>query len=413
MNQKIYDIIVIGGGPAGMMAAGRAAELGKSVLLLEKNPKLGKKLLITGGGRCNITNNKPEMKTLVSSYRDKPKALFSVFSQYSVNETLDFFHSRGLETKVEAEDRVFPITDKAESVWQVLVDYISETGVEIRHNSAVSGISKNEIENQFEIRVNNEVLKSKSCIVATGGRSRPETGSTGEGFEWLKSLGHKIIDKNLALVPVSLNDKWTRQLSGFSLSDIKISVFQDGVKHGSKTGKMLFTHFGVSGPAVLNLSSTIGELLNYGAVNLEIDLVPDLDQSQFKDELYKLMESESNKKIKNTLRNLIPGKLVLPVLELAKVNPEKFNNIVNKEERKSLIKIIKGIPLSVKSLLGANKAIVSSGGVEIDEVNFQTMESKIVENLYLVGDVLNIDRPSGGYSLQICWSTGFVAGSSV
>jgi predicted Rossmann fold flavoprotein len=410
MNSEAWDIIVIGGGPAGMMAAGRAAELGKSVLLLEKNQKLGKKLLITGGGRCNVTNNKPEMKVLVSSYRDKPKALFSVFSQYSVNETLDFFHNRGLETKVEAEDRVFPITDKAESVWQVLLDYITETGVEIRHNLAVSGIVKNETEDLFEIKVNNEVLKSKSCIVATGGKSRPETGSTGEGFEWLKKLGHKIIDKNLALVPVSLNDKWTKQLSGFSLIDIKVSVFQDGIKHGSRTGKMLFTHFGVSGPAVLNLSSTIGELLNYGSVNLEVDLVPDLDQSQFKDELYRLMEAESNKKIKNTLRNLIPGKLVLPVLELAKVNPEKFNNIVNKEERKSLIKIIKGIPLSVKSLLGANKAIVSSGGVEIDEVNFQTMESKIVENLYLVGDVLNIDRPSGGYSLQICWSSRYVKG---
>lgn len=411
-KNKIWETVVIGGGPAGMMAAGRAAELGKSVLLVEKNSSLGKKLLITGGGRCNLTNNKPEMRDLVSSYKNKPKALFSVFSQFGVDDTLEFFNSRGMETKVENEGRVFPTSDSAESVWDVVVNYIKKGGVKIQTNTTVTKLSVEKTTNQIKIHTQDGVLKAKKCIVATGGTSHPETGSTGDGYKWLKDLGHTIIDNNFALVPIALTNKWVKDLSGVSIQDAKINIIQDGKKLESRSGKMLFTHFGISGPIVLNMSSKVGDLIQYGDVILELDLVPDFDYAQLRREFHDLLARESNKKIKNTLDELIPAPLIPVVLELTKVDGDKPNHSVSKDDRICIMKLIKGIKLYVKGLLGADKAIVSSGGVKIDEVNFQTMESRIIPNLYIIGDVLNIDRPSGGYSLQICWASGYVAGGS-
>jgi predicted Rossmann fold flavoprotein len=410
--KKIWDAIVIGGGPAGMMAAGRAAERGKTVLLLEKNRGLGKKLLITGGGRCNLTNYKPEMNTLVASYKGKPKALYSVFSQFGVEDTLNFFHSHGLGTKLEAEGRMFPITDKAESVWEVLVDYIQTRKVGIQTGAAVTGIAHDAATELFTIKLKDDSLLAKSCIVATGGTSHPETGSTGDGFKWLRTLGHTIIDNNFALVPVALKDNWVKNLSGVTLQDIKLNVVQDGKRHDSRSGRLLFTHFGISGPTVLNLSSKIGDLLQYGEVIVELDLLPDLDHTALKAELYELLATDNNKKIKNSLGKLIASSLVDPVLIEADVDGEKANNSITREERVRLIQLMKAMPMHVQKLLGADKAIVSSGGVKIEEVNFQTMESRLIPGLYVVGDVLNIDRPSGGYSLQLCWATGFVAGNN-
>lgn len=411
-KNKTWDVIVIGGGPAGMMAAGTAAENGKEVLLLEKNTSLGKKLLITGGGRCNVTNLKLEISNLVSSYKDNPKPLFSVFSQFDVEKTLEFFNQRGMETKVEAENRVFPTSNQAESVWKVLNEYLDTNKVQVQTNSAVNKIILDKESNIFEINLENEVMRAKSCVIATGGTSRPETGSTGDGFKWLKGLGHTIKKNNFALVPISLKDQWVKQLSGIALQDIKISIFLDGKKQESKKGKLLFTHFGISGPTVLNMSSKVGELLQYGEVIIELDLLPEFDYAKLKNEVQNLFQADINKKIKNTLGKLIPSGLVPILLELAQISPDKANNSITKEERQNLLKLIKGIPLHAKHLLGANKAIVSSGGVDINEVNFKTMESRLVPKLYIIGDVLNIDRPSGGYSLQICWSTGFVAGRS-
>lgn len=411
MNSKvIWDVIVIGGGPAGMMAAGRAAELGKSVLLLEKNPSLGKKLLITGGGRCNVTNYKPEMSTLVSSYKNKPKALYSVFSQFGVEDTLEFFHSKGMPTKQEAEGRIFPESNSAQSVWNVLNQFINSNQVKVKVNAAVINITKDQ--ELFNIQTINESLTAKSVVIATGGTSHPETGSTGDAFKWLKSLGHTIIDNSFALVPVALKDNWVKTLAGVTLQDIKISIYSDGKKQDSKKGKILFTHFGISGPTVLNMSSQIGDLLQYSKVILELDLLPDLNEGELRTQLNKTLEADINKKIKNTLSNLIPSSLVEAVLQLANVDAQKANNSITKDERLRLVKILKAIPLNVKGLLGADKAIVSSGGVDINEVDFKTMQSRLIPNLFIIGDVLNIDRPSGGYSLQLCWSCGYVAGGS-
>ncbi|HUX35906.1 MAG TPA: aminoacetone oxidase family FAD-binding enzyme [Candidatus Paceibacterota bacterium] len=427
-TNKPYDVVVVGGGPAGMMAAGRAAELGKSVLLLEKNSTLGKKLLITGGGRCNVTNNpstalrtgSPGTRAMLAKYKDSDKFLFSAFSQFGAKDTLEFFNKRGMATKEENEGRIFPISDKAQSVWDVLFRYMKEGGVEIRTNQEVIGLSVGKDGNSVIVKLKNKTeLIAKSCVLATGGTSRPETGSTGEGFKWLKKLGHKIIENDVALVPVAIKDLprrqagvWSKKLSGVALKDIKLTTFQNGEKQAAQIGKLLFTHFGISGPTVLNMSKEIGELLKYGEVSIKLDLFPKLDQGALKKKLQELLITESNKKLKNTLGKLIPSALVGAVLELSNIDGETANHSVRSGDRVKLAALLKTIPLNVKGLLGSDKAVVSSGGVALEEVNFKTMQSRIVPNLYLVGDVLNIDRPSGGYSLQLCWTTGFVAGTN-
>lgn len=420
-NKNLWEVVVIGGGASGMMAAGRAAELGRKVLLLEKNPTLGKKLLITGGGRCNVTNNSPELHTMLKKYKGNDQFLFSAFSQFGVEDTLDFFNRRGMATKEEAEGRIFPVSDKAQSVYDVLIGYLKAGGARVQTNAAASSFSVDVLTKHLRIRIKNlpagkagntEVI-AKSCVVATGGTSRPETGSTGEGFAWLKKLGHTIIENDFALVPIALIDQWAKRLGGITLKDIKLTTYQNGQKQEVYKGKLLFTHFGISGPTVLNMSKAVGELLQYGDVMIALDLFPKFDHKELKERLQKLLISESNKKLKNTLSRLIPSALVSAVLKLANIEGEKANHSVRREDRITLVALIKAIPLHVHGLLGEDKAVVSSGGVALKEVDFKTMQSRIVSNLYIVGDVLNIDRPSGGYSLQLCWTTGYVAGSNV
>lgn len=408
----LWDVVVIGGGPAGMMAAGRAAERGKKVLLLEKNPSLGKKLLITGGGRCNVTNHKPDPRTLLPKYKGAEQFLYSAFSQLGVPHALEFFTSRGMPLKEEAEGRMFPQSNKAQSVWDVLVTYLKKTKVEVETGTPVSSIAHDKAAGLIKIRLgNNTELSAKSCIVAAGGTSRPETGSTGEGFAWLRTLGHKVADNNAALVPLSLKDAWARKLPGVTLRDIKLTVYQDGVKQQVQKGKLLFTHVGISGPTVLNMSRDIGELLQYGEVVVMLDLLPALDYAMLKEKLQALLIAESNKKLKNALGKLIPSALVPAILEISGIAGDTPNHSVRHEERIKLIELIKSVPLNIKGLLGKDKAVVSSGGVVPEEIQFKTMESRLIPGLFVVGDMLNIDRPSGGYSLQLCWTTGFVAGS--
>jgi predicted Rossmann fold flavoprotein len=413
MESQIYDVAVIGGGPAGMMAAGRSAELGNKVILLEKNSSLGVKLLITGGGRCNVTNAELDVRKFLNKYKDSDKFLFSAFSQFSVKDTLEFFNSRRMATKVEAENRVFPVSNSAQSVWDVLVEYLKKGNVEIKTNASVIDFERdNNLITGIKLK-NREIIKAKKIILATGGTSRPETGSTGDGFKWLRDLGHNIIASNEALVPISIKDKWVKDLSGVTLQNIKLTTFQNNQKQESNKGKLLFTHFGISGPTVLNMSKDIGELLKYGEVEIKLDLLPHLDHGMLNSKLQELFKLDDKKKIKNSLDALIPSALVNIVLKLSNIDENKTNNSVSREERMKLIEIIKNIPMQVDDLLGSDKAIVSSGGVDLTEVDFRTMQSKIIDNLYLVGDVLNIDRPSGGYSLQLCWTTGYVAGGGM
>ncbi|MDO8469973.1 MAG: NAD(P)/FAD-dependent oxidoreductase [bacterium] len=407
-----WDVIVIGGGPAGMMAAGRAAELDARVLLIEQNPELGKKLLITGGGRCNLTNGELDTRKFLSKFRKNDQFLFSAFAQFGVKETLDFFHTNGVPTKVEEGLRVFPVSNRAVSVRDALVKYLKRGKVTVSCDSAVTGfVRRGDVIEAVRVR-NKGSVRARSFVIATGGKSRPETGSTGDGFRWLADMGHTIAEQEAALVPVSLGDVWARRLSGVVLPDVKLTVVQNGVKQDSKKGRLLFTHFGVSGPMVLNMSRDIGELLKYGEVSLLLDLFPSLDHGALDRQVLEIVDAEKNRHFKNVLGGLVPAALAPILVERAGIRDTTACHSLTREERERFVRQAKALELHVTGLLGVMRAVVTSGGVALAEVDFKTMRSRKVPNLYLVGDVLDIDRPSGGYSLQLCWTTGFVAGSS-
>jgi predicted Rossmann fold flavoprotein len=411
-EETTWDVVVIGGGASGMMTAGRAGSLGKKILLLEKNDELGKKLLITGGGRCNVTNAEQDLRVLLSKFKDSDKFLFSAFSQFSNKDTLDFFNSRGMETKVEANNRVFPITNKAESVWNVLLEYLKTNNVTVQSNCTVVGIETDGDKITLVKLKDKTVIRAKSFVLSTGGKSHPETGSTGDGFKWLAEIGHKVTEPTASLVPISTEDDWVKTLQGVSIENTKITVLQNDVKQEVKKGKILFTHFGLSGPTILNLSSEVGELLKYGEVFLSLDILPDLDYGQLNLKLQDIFKEKSNKKFKNTLDSLLPFAMVPIIVGLSGIDGDKPSHSITREERLHLVQVLKDLRVKVTGLLGEDEAIVTSGGVSLEEVDFKTMASKLFSNLYLTGDILNIDRPSGGYSLQLCWTTGFVAGSN-
>lgn len=408
-----YDVIVIGGGPAGMMAAGVAGSKGAKVLLLEKNETLGKKLLITGGGRCNVTNNQPDNKLFLKKLPESMKYLFTSFVQWNVTSSLTYFHTRGMETKTENERREFPVSNSAQSVWDVLVEEMKKYNVTVQANSPVTGFKLDNAKSITGVKLQNgDVLTADAYILATGGKSHPETGSTGDGFAWLSEIGHKVINTAPSLVPIALADNWAKKLQGVSLQNVKISVTQNNMKRETRTGNMLFTHFGVTGPVILNSSNSVRELLQYGEVILLLDILPNMNHKEIDVELQKILLEQAKKRVKNISSNLVPSSVLREVSKLSGIDVEKTCNDVSKDERKKIVQLLKALPLHVSQLLGVNKAVITSGGADLSEVDFKTMQSKLFPNLYLVGDVLNINRPSGGYSLQLCWTTGFVAGNA-
>ena len=430
-----YDSIVIGGGPAGMMAALRARERNLRVLLIEKNETLGKKLLITGGGRCNVTNATMDTRTLLKRYGLAEPFLFSAFSQWDVQKSLDFFHTRNMPTKIENDNRVFPVSNSARSVWEVLVNSMKKAGVEVMSGTSVKGFETSGGEKINDDTKSNrkittviiagagktvKTISAKHFILATGGTSRPETGSTGDGYAWLRELGHTVRNPEASLVPILVAEPWVANLAGLSLKDVKVTVgigasvtakkFQS-----KKTGtKLLFTHVGLSGPTILNMSADIRGLLDWsdveGDVMISLDLFPALDHGMMNTKLQDIFMENTNKKFKNAFAGFLEPKLAPIVVELSKIDPEKEVNLVTRAERLTLIEILKNFTLTVTGLQGLDKAIISSGGVALDEIDWKTMKSRLYPNLSIVGDVLDIDRPSGGYSLQLCWTTGFVAG---
>ncbi|MES2213938.1 MAG: NAD(P)/FAD-dependent oxidoreductase [Patescibacteria group bacterium] len=406
-----WDVCVIGGGPAGMMAAGTAALNGAQVILLEKNETLGRKLLISGGGRCNVTNAEPDLRKLLAKFKDAEQFLFSAFSEWDNNTTIEFFEKRGVPTKIENEQRVFPKSNRSESIYNALIEYMKEGGVTVCSNSPVAGVIKNEDQITGVKLEDGTTIHAKNFILATGGKSRPDTGSTGDGFGWLKTLGHEVVDSSAALVPIALKDAWISRLAGVS-TEAKVTVFQNEEKQEMKKGKILFTHIGMSGPTILNLSKDIGELLKYGEVSLSLDLLPVYDHGQLNEKLQELFKENINKKFKNSLGTLLPGALSTIMVELSGIDPDKASNSVTREERLALIRLLKDVRVNVSNTLGVEKAVITSGGVVLPEVDFKTMRSRLFKNLYLVGDILNIDRPTGGYGLQLCWTTGYLAGKN-
>ncbi|OGP15442.1 MAG: hypothetical protein A2052_05690 [Deltaproteobacteria bacterium GWA2_54_12] len=406
-----YDVVVIGGGPAGMMAAGRAGERGFRVLLLEKNDKLGIKLLITGHGRCNITNKIDSPREMAEKFGKNGKFLISAFSRFGVRDLIGFFESRGVKTKVEKNNRVITESDMARDVLNALIDYMEKNRVEVKLNAEVRTIDRSGGRIEKIVLATGEEVLADRFIICTGGKSYPATGSTGDGFEWAKALGHTVIRPEPSLTPVILKDAFVKELEGLSLRDIRIAAYKDGKKFDSGTGDALFTAKGMSGPLIINMSKGVRKELP-GDIMLKIDLVPELDFTEVDARLRKDFQEGPNRQIKNCLDMLLPQKLVPVITKIAGIDPEKKANSVTKEERKRLVSLIKEFGVHVTGLYGFEKAVITAGGIELSEVDSKTMRSKLVENLYFAGEVLNLDGPTGGYNLQVCWSTGYCAGEA-
>lgn len=406
-----YDVIVVGGGAAGLMAATVAAEKGRRVLLLEKNRELGKKVKISGGGRCNITNAELDVRTLLKNYGESEQSLYAAFARFGVAETMAFFAERGLPIVVEANKRAFPASQKAADVVRVFEQALKAAGVEVVVSAPVTKVS---VANGKIVGVvsGGVTYTAASYVLATGGVSHPETGSTGDGFAWLTDLGHTVSPPSPTIVPLATTEAWARSLAGKSLK-AKVTFLVDEKKAFAETGNILFTHFGISGPTVLNSSARVADLLWKGSVTARIDCFPGLDEAGLDAELLALFDSEKNKTLKNALRTLLPGVVTAILSALPTIDPEKKVHSVTKEERRFLCRSLKALPLTVTGLMGFDRAVVADGGVHLDEVDTKTMRSRRIDNLFITGDLLHIRRPSGGYSLQLCWTTGYVAGMSV
>lgn len=402
---------VIGGGPAGMMAAGRAGERGARVILLEKNSRPGIKLLATGHGRCNLTNLSADAKEMIGVYGKNGKFLLSSFHKFGVKDLIKFFESRGVAVKVEDNGRVFPVSDQAGDVLEVLKNYLLEAKVEIRYNAEVKEIVGQDKKIAKIILADGDEIIADKFIVATGGMSFPGTGSTGDGYGWLEKLGHTIARPRPALTPVIVKESFIKELEGLSLREVEISVLQDGKRVASKTGEAIFTADGMSGPIIINLSEVIGRLLP-GKISLQIDFRPGLDLAELDKQIQRDFQADNNKLLKNYLSGILPARAAMLIIRLIGVDAEKKINLVTREERKKLGKILKELILEIKGLKGFDRAMLTAGGVELKEVDPSTLRSKLFANLFLAGEILDLAGPTGGYNLQICWSTGFAAGDS-
>lgn len=400
-------VIVIGGGPSGMMAAITAAQKGDEVILLEKNEKLGKKLYITGKGRCNITND-CDNKTFIANLVNNPKFMLGAINKFDTQATQKFCTDNGLKIKVERGKRVFPESDKASDVIKVFQKALDKNNVDIRLNTEVSGIEIQE-DKVCGVRVQNDLLQCDKVIVATGGMSYPGTGSTGDGYKFAKIAGHSVTPLLPALVGINLCED-VSSLAGVTLKNVACKIVREGKVVAEEVGEMLFTHAGVSGPIVLTLSSKINKL--QGKLNLVIDLKPALDESTLDSRLLRDFENNINKEFKNVISDLTVKALIPVIIKNSKINADKKVNQITKAERLNLVKTVKGITYEIKGLCGLSGAIVTCGGVDVKQINPKDMQSKLVKGLFFAGEVLDIDGLTGGFNIQIAMSTGYVAGSS-
>jgi len=410
-----------------MMAAGRAGELGKKVILLEKNKELGVKLLLTGKSRCNITCAEFDLRKLVEKYGKNGSFLYQPFFVFGVKNTIDFFEKRGLKTKTERGLRVFPERGGAQDVLAVLIKNLKKNNVEIMPDCKVLKIAASKggeprPEDSGREKAGKKITRlittrgdivADSYILCTGGKAYPGTGSCGDGFLWLEKLGHTIAEPRPSLVPIKIKEDYGKELQGLSLKNVEINVWQKGKKSFSELGECLFAHFGLSGPIILDISKRVGELLAKGSVKLSLDLKPALDFDTLDKRICRDFQKYNNKMFKNSLDDLLPQKMIPLIIKLSGINPEKKVNGITKEERRSLVKLLKSVKMTVSGLLGFEEAIITTGGVLTKEIDPRTMRSKIIDNLFFAGEIIDVDGPTGGFNLQICWSTGYLAGQSV
>ena len=414
-------VIVIGGGPAGMMAAITTKENKNDVLIIEKNNQLGKKLLITGKGRCNITSSL-EMEDFIKNTPGNGMFLYSAYQQYTNQDIIQFLKQQGLEVKEERGNRIFPVTDKSVDVLKCFTKRIKELDIDIKYNTKVVEILTEMVDGEstvIGVRTDKEIINANKVILATGGKSYPLTGSTGDGYQLVEKLGHSITKIKPSLVPLEVYDKAEcKGLQGLSLRNVEIKLI-DIEKHKQiyeDFGEMVFTHFGVSGPTILSSSAhlvrykNIDKLFHEKKIVLKIDLKSALDEKKLNDRILRDFEDAKNKQFKNSLDKLLPQKLIPVVIIRSKINPNKKVNEITKKEREQLIKEIKDFEIIIKGFRPIEEAIITSGGVNIKEINPKTMESKKVKGLFFAGEIIDVDSYTGGFNLQIAYSTGYVAG---
>lgn len=406
------NVIVVGGGAAGMMAAIFAARNGQNVTLLEKNEKLGKKIFITGKGRCNITNAS-EIEDLFSAVISNPKFLYSGFYSFTNDQVIHFFEELGVATKIERGNRVFPVSDHSSDVIAALAREMQRLKVKVLLHCEVKELLVN---NEKEIKgvqlVNGKKITADAVVVATGGISYPSTGSTGDGYRFARNCGHKVTELFPSLVPMEVKEWYAKELQGLSLKNIEIRITDGKKKLYDEFGEMLFTHYGVTGPVILSASSIVGKMLEEKELVLHIDLKPALTEEQLDKRLLREFEANHNKQFKNAIDSLLPAKLRPVIIELSGIEEEKKVHEITKEERLSLLRLIKDFHMTLTGLRGYNEAIITKGGISVKEIDPGTMESKLIKNLYFAGEVLDLDAVTGGYNLQIAWSTGYLAGIS-
>ncbi|NOQ41691.1 MAG: aminoacetone oxidase family FAD-binding enzyme [Desulfuromusa sp.] len=408
---KKYDVIVIGGGPAGIFAAGFAAQQGASVLLLEKNRRCGAKLLITGKGRCNVTHAEEDPRRLSQAFGRNGKALLTALYAFGVQDAVDFFEQRGLPLKIERGGRFFPEKGKASDVQNVLDRFITESKVELLTSCTVRKLHS-DMGSITSVDTSAGEFSADRFIIATGGLSYSETGCTGDGYLWAEQTNHSLIATEPALVPVQLAENWTRELSDFNLKNINITIQQNGKNIAERFGEAFFTHSGIGGPIILDLSAKIRDTLKRGMVKLILDLKPAVTVELFDKRLQRELIVHSNKDFRNCLENLLPKDMIPLFIRLSGIGPEKKCHSITKAERAKLLSLFKSLELTVTGVEGFKKAIITSGGVSLKDIDMRTMRSKKLQNLYFAGEILDLDGPTGGYNLQVCWSTGYLAGVS-
>jgi len=402
-------LVVIGAGPAGIMAAGKAAELGSEVLLLEKNSVLGKKLSISGKGRCNVTNI-GDIREFIASFSDNGPFLYSSLQSFNNLMLIELLRELGVETKVERGGRVFPMSDKASEIVDALKRYLIKNNVEINLSEAVQKIiiEKNRV---YGVLTDKRMIKADRVILCTGGKSYPGTGSTGDGYKWAQEAGHTIVKIRPSLVPLNISEDWVKSLQGLSLKNVEVTLYEGKKKVHKEFGEMLFTHFGVSGPVILTISRIVTNKQSQPELfEIGINLKPALNEAELEKRIQRDFLKYQKKQIKNALNDLLPSKMIDVIIEQSAIEPEKYVHQLTKNERKIIRQKLTDLRLTVEGPRPLKEAIITAGGVSLKEVDPKTMESKIVRGLFFAGEILDIDAHTGGYNLQAAFSTGCAAG---